>query len=723
VDDLFAQEITIKPGGFIQSQGYDGTNGFQIQSDGTAAFQKGTIGGWVIAPRKLSSGTGANRIELNEEKLRNSIIFDGNEVVAMGYLGGLPKRDGSGNWGSDSRGFWVKAEDSLAFDGDVELVAGDWIVQDAAIKIVNGSDPSEVYVRLGTIGTALPNGFQGRGLFLNEAGTGSTYRYASTSDYFYVGNDDVFMKFESGNLSLALTSFFVSTDITRTKGTIQVSQAGDITTGLTTPLELTTHTDATYGIINHASEVRIQTGGTDRVTVNSTGVGIGTPSPSGRLHISAVDFTDTARLERVTSVTDSDRAVARLVHSTTSNMVDGFSSGLAFVIRDNANVDNLAAVIYGFRDGADNSGGLKINVTNSGAESTAMRITSTGNVGIGTDDTTITGNPSGIGLSSKFVVSGSVGRVQIGNTGNLIAFSRAGVNYISAMSANGMLIYDTKIGHIFRVDGTTAMLIDSTGNVAIGTSDPQGYKLRVNGDLKVDEQIIMPGHPTTGSIVIAEAVRSFTGNYNVAIGFEAGESLTTGANNVLLGGFSGSNVTGSTTQYDTVGVGHYSLYGSFGYRNVGIGAYSGGYASSSFNYITAIGHGAGHNSLNKITGAYKPGYTKSEDIIIQAGRAQLNVTMFWTTETEATVYNWINRAWNYSSVTNGIETSAMGFFGAHGIQMIRLVTGSPNKYEIYGLQTTAADHVNWELLKTIRQNNSTTIGSIMHLAMVPYFGN
>lgn len=39
VDDLFSQSITVKGGGFIQSDGYNGSNGFQILSSGNAKFQ------------------------------------------------------------------------------------------------------------------------------------------------------------------------------------------------------------------------------------------------------------------------------------------------------------------------------------------------------------------------------------------------------------------------------------------------------------------------------------------------------------------------------------------------------------------------------------------------------------------------------------------------------------------------------------------------------------
>jgi hypothetical protein len=67
-----------------------------------------------------------------------------------------------------------------------------------------------------------------------------------------------------------------------------------------------------------------------------------------------------------------------------------------------------------------------------------MRIDGAGNVGVNTTDMTITGGL--VGTSSRFVVGGSVGRVQLSNTGNEIAFSRNSTNYISAVSGTSASI-------------------------------------------------------------------------------------------------------------------------------------------------------------------------------------------------------------------------------------------------------------------------------------------
>ena len=105
-----------------------------------------------------------------------------------------------------------------------------------------------------------------------------------------------------------------------------------------------------------------------------------------------------------------------------------------------------------------------------------MRIDSSGNVGINeTTPSGLTGNTSGVGTSSKFKVTGSVGSTQIANTGNLLAFSRDGANYISATGSSASIIYDTK-AHYFR-NGSEDLLVlgtnSTTGNKFLRTEELQ----------------------------------------------------------------------------------------------------------------------------------------------------------------------------------------------------------------------------------------------------------
>ena len=128
---------------------------FRVDSAGVSK-----IGGWEFHTGLFRSASTGARIELNPTKNRMSIFDANDEKVVMGYLDGLAKNDGSGDWGSNDYGFWAKDGDSLQIDGDMQYESGDWMVQnDASLKIHDG-DGDEI-IRLGTYSGA-------KGLFIGD---------------------------------------------------------------------------------------------------------------------------------------------------------------------------------------------------------------------------------------------------------------------------------------------------------------------------------------------------------------------------------------------------------------------------------------------------------------------------------------------------------------------------------------------------------------------------
>ena len=90
-----------------------------------------------------------------------------------------------------------------------------------------------------------------------------------------------------------------------------------------------------------------------------------------------------------------------------------------------------------------------------------MNITSGGSVLVNDTSNTLTGGSSGIGSSSLFKVTGSVGSVQVADTGNHIAFSRDATNYISATGNSAALLIDTPV-QWFRNGSKTNLVITDT---------------------------------------------------------------------------------------------------------------------------------------------------------------------------------------------------------------------------------------------------------------------
>lgn len=110
------------------------------------------------------------------------------------------------------------------------------------------------------------------------------------------------------------------------------------------------------------------------------------------------------------------------------------------------------------------------SLTIQSAGTTAMTINTSQNVGIGTS------SPSG-----KLSVTGSGGTVSVGSAGDALIFSKGGTNYITTSTAGGQFQFQTGAG-------SNAMLIDSSGNVGIGTTTPS-TKLHVVGEVTATQGV------------------------------------------------------------------------------------------------------------------------------------------------------------------------------------------------------------------------------------------
>ena len=301
---------------------------------------------------------------------------------------------------------------------------------------------------------------------------------------------------------------------------MRISSSGFVGIGTTTPNQRLTLVNGTFqigGDSTFSGNIEIgrvggdnmvfATGGSEKMRITSVGnVGIGTTSPSKRLEVweDNISTTTTAGLKITNFSTTTDTR-----------------SGIVF-----QNYDNNAAAIWSRRTGS--TAGELIFGTNSAtgiAESNItekMRITSAGNVGIGTTSPTtkldIAGTGDVVGTIRTNNVNGVALLTTINDLGNTTEIGTWGSTRggFGAIQPNNGYIYsgvDFSIGSNTLIKfGTGAsnierMRITSAGNVGIGTTSPS-FQLQLSND-----SAAKPGSPlwtVSSDIRIKKNVRPYT---------------------------------------------------------------------------------------------------------------------------------------------------------------------------------------------------------------------
>ena len=216
-------------------------------------------------------------------------------------------------------------------------------------------------------------------------------------------------------------------------------------------------------------------------------VGIGTTSPSTKLHIAA----------------GTDAAVIRLQNTVSSLSLGDTIGAIQFYNSDTTDDSpNIAASIYATAGPSGGSGYLSFRTTEAGTEGAAATATMTlsngGRVGINTTTP-----------SSKLHVKGT----WITNEGILVIDADSGTRYSGLTMQNngtayGYLYHDNTDSYVdlyassttglrFSTADTARMVITSGGNVGIGTTSP-GAKLHVQGIIDWSSGIRAQGNTANG---------------------------------------------------------------------------------------------------------------------------------------------------------------------------------------------------------------------------------
>jgi hypothetical protein len=270
-----------------------------------------------------------------------------------------------------------------------------------------------------------------------------------------------------------------ATSIANALGTVGAPSytfAGDTNTGMWSPA---------------ADTIAFSEGGVEAMRIDSSGnVGIGTSSPSAILNVYSATgafidlFGDAGTtISAVRSSTDATGAnlVLRKARGTTASrtaVASGDTIGTlffsAFGGTSNRNIASIVGTVGTYTSDADISSNLIFNTTPTGSASPAerMRVTSAGNVGIGT---TNPGARLQINSQDGFRFDVEAGAASTMRFGSAFAGESTGA-LAWVRSAGAMTFSSGATGSAL----TERMRIDPSGNVGIGTTSP-GQRLTVAG--------------------------------------------------------------------------------------------------------------------------------------------------------------------------------------------------------------------------------------------------
>ena len=274
---------------------------------------------------------------------------------------------------------------------------------------------------------------------------------------------------------------------------------------------------------------------TQAMTIDSSGnVGIGTTSPSEKLTVWGTSTTYGDARYNFTLLDTTSAAAGVGAGISLAGYVTGTSLSATFAqikgIKENSTAGNT-------------NGALAFStLANAATPVERMRIDSSGNLLIGTTST-VTGYK--LQVNSDALINGIAAGRGNGNISTNVSFG-TGVFSDGTSSPVATGINNTGIGNstlsalstgqanVALGYGAGYLITSGNGNVAIGNLALQGSNASYNQGIKGSNNVAV------GALALNSLNASTTNSNNTAIGYSAGSDITSGANNVIIGSYTGA---------------------------------------------------------------------------------------------------------------------------------------------------------------------------------------
>jgi len=351
----------------------------------------------------------------------------------------------------------------------------------------------------------------------------------------------------------------------------------------------TTRIDGYNGITFHSSQTTVGSQ-TERMRITSTGnVGIGTTSPGGKLHVA---YSNSSVYS--TTSPSGDLIVSR--HNTSN--VDDQTVGIRFDTTGFAGTTTGQAAIQAIQPSNLSSADLAFLTRNNATFGEKMRITSVGNVGIGTTSPdrklhVFAGESNGAASNAQSTL------VLENSTNTYLQFltpasSESGILFGDTDNDRGALTYSHSSDAMnFRVAAETKMYINSSGNVGIGTTGPLDKLDVSNGNIRISQtsnvaaQLILNTYQSAlGNTTYKWFVEQTTSANSYSFQIGNGTTPYLHINSLLFGAAAGNVGIGTTSP-------SYKLHVNGGDAQIANGSTATLYMNNSNNYLYGDVNGVG----------------------------------------------------------------------------------------------------------------------------------